>query len=133
VAEFVGNVAVIFEAGGTGEKAFDVWENTLVVIADSPAAALEAALSTSRRVLDDASNWRALGYLEKPMLYAIKSLHSHVDLPSIAASGNQSCFLLNLVATFDAEQIERLVSYRDVEVPYVVMHIDDGGSATRGM
>jgi hypothetical protein len=120
---YIAQVAIAFSHDAEGQHVFDIWESTLVLDSERPRQALAHAISNSRTVLDDPENWRALGYSNKPCLYAIRSLHNHVDLPRNNANRNSNCMMLTKVATVDEAEMAKIRAFEDVLVPYRVIHI----------
>ena len=121
---YFAQVTIAFSDFEKGRNVFDVWESTLVLDAERAVQALKQAIPNSRRVFDDPKNWRALGYLSKPSLYGVRSIHTEDDLPGRKASCNSDCMMLTMIGTFDETQMAKLTAFEDVLLPYSVMYID---------
>lgn len=91
-----------------------------------PREALDKAISISRNILDNPDNWSALGYSGKPIMYAVKSLHTDVDIPVRLHDNRAEITILTKVASFSEGEIAKLRSLEDVPIAYRVMHVDDG-------
>jgi hypothetical protein len=118
-------VTVVFAADTAGSGTFDVWELMLDLDSDSPRLALNDALSISRTVLDDADNREALGYSTKPVLCAVKSLHSHVDLPRKLVAESQAQLMLTKVMTISESDFQKLRHLEDIATTYRVIHLEE--------
>jgi hypothetical protein len=121
---YLAQVSIAFSDDARDPNVFDIWECMLAVESESPRQALAEAISKSRTVLDDPENWRALGYSNKPCLYAVRSLFTEVEFPGRKASCNGDCMMLTKIATFDGIQLAKIRAFEDVLVPYRVFHID---------
>lgn len=121
---YLAQVTIAFSDDAKGPSVFDIWESMLVVDSESPSQALGQAISNSRMVFDDPEYWRALGYSKKPCFYAIRSIHTEVELPGRKASCNSDCMMLTMIGTFDETQMAKITAFEDVLVPYCVMYID---------
>jgi hypothetical protein len=114
---------VVFSADRPTDK-FEVWEHVVVVQADSLREGLKGAVSMSRSVFDDPDYWKALGYLGKPVLYAVPSIYSH-DGPERKTSSGESRPLVTNFSTLDGQQLERLKAFHDVLVPVNVVYVEE--------
>jgi hypothetical protein len=121
---YLAQVSIAFSDDAKDPNVFDIWECMLAVESESPRQALAEAISKSRTVLDDPENWRALGYSNRPCLYAVRSLFTEVEFLGRKASCNGDCMMLTKIATFDEIQLAKIRAFEDVLVPYRVFHID---------
>jgi hypothetical protein len=76
-------------------------------------------------MLDDANNRKALGYSGKPVLYAVKALHSDVDLPQQIAEQSADKLVLTKVTAFGESDLQKLRRLEDVPTIYRVMHVEE--------
>lgn len=121
---YVAHVMVAFLDDAKAQTVFEVWESTLVFEACSHGQALRQALSDSRTMFDDPENWRALGYPEKPRHYAVRWLQDETDLPTMKASCDSGFVILTMIGTFDETQMDEIMSFKEVLVPYRIMYTD---------
>jgi hypothetical protein len=121
---YIAHVTLAFAVDNTHPKTFDIWEHVIVFQSRGSRDALKSALANSKAILDQSDNYQALGYLSKPSLYAVRSLHTDVDLPRTSAKRDDNCWMLSRLGTFSEEEMERIRSFNEVSVPYRVIHID---------
>jgi hypothetical protein len=121
---YIVHVVAIFSADESDVKKYDVWENTVISNSEGPRKALEGGIRMSKKLLNNTSNLRALGYPEEPVLYAVRSVDTDDDLPEGMA--NESCDSMRLtkVATVNESEFEAIKSFENISIPYGVMYID---------
>ena len=121
---FIVYVVVIFSADELGRKQYDVWENTVIFDSEGPRNALEGGIRLSKKLLNNTSNLRALGYPEEPVLYAVRSVDTDDDLLDGVANCAHDSVRLTKVATINEKEFEAIKSFGDISIPYGVMYID---------
>jgi hypothetical protein len=119
---YVAHVVVVFPIDQSGPGTFDIWENAVVLNSESPKKALDDAIAVSRSLLDDRNNCGTLGYSNRPVLYAVKSLYDYLALGR--PENMENCHILTKNITIGKEELEKLRSFDQISVPFGLIHID---------
>ena len=112
-------VALVFATERTDEDRYDVWDIQTPVEADSPKKALLDAVALSKGFED----WKALGYPHEPVLYAVRSVHRESRLGVVSEKEHDQSRLSILVGSINEQQVQSLRSFKEIYLPYNLIHI----------
>lgn len=113
----------MFASEHNGAPTFDLWENVLVVEAHEARTAFTSALSISKNLLDDQTTYSALGYSKKPIMYAVRSVHTEIN--KRPSRKKDEGMILSKIASLDEQQLAILKSHREIDLRYGFTYIDD--------
>jgi hypothetical protein len=121
VMRFLAQVAVVF--GTDVARQYDLWEYFISFDSSSPSEAVKTSIRLTEQTFDIADNLQKIGYDSKPVLCAVKALHTDVGFPHNWIENSYDITMLFRVATISDVDAAALASYEKVLIPYNVIYI----------
>lgn len=104
----------------SSDDLFDVWEIETILRSSTPKKASEEAIGLSKSLED----WKTLGYLNQPVLYGVRYIHTHQALPPVVEGGLACTRIPVKIGTINRQELQMLTSYDEVFVSYGLMLVE---------
>jgi hypothetical protein len=105
---------------------FELWKVVVVVEAPRASEAERSAFSIARHMLDAEANWRAMGYSQGPVLYAVLSVNiaGSAGLPNEPPLAVRDCLILQGMGVVSELDLDRLTAFEDVPTSFHALHVE---------